>query len=146
MRQQKSFYPRVPQIGDIYMVRFEGIGSEQSGLRPAVVFQNNKGNLHSPNVIVLPLTSVIKKRAQPTHVLLRADQTGLLKDSIVLCENPSCISKQRLQDYITTLPNSYMAQIAEANLVATSALAFVHPSSIPLVRDKSISLNRIVPS
>ena len=128
------------------MVRFEGVGSEQSGLRPAVVFQNNKGNFHSPNVIVLPLTSVIKKRAQPTHVLLRADRTGLLKDSIVLCENPVCISKQRLQDYITALPNSYMAQIAEANLVATSALAFVNPSSIPLVRDKSIFLNRIVPS
>ena len=146
MRQQKSFYPRVPQIGDVYMVRFEGVGSEQSGLRPAVVFQTNKGNFHSPNVIVLPLTSVIKKRAQPTHVLLRADRTGLLKDSIVLCENPVCISKQRLQDYITTLPNSYMAQIAEANLVATSALAFVNPSSIPLVRDKSIFLNRIVPS
>lgn len=66
-----------PQIGDVYMMRFNGVGSEQNGWRPGLVFQNNKGNTYSPNTIVLPLTSAKKKLNQPTHVFVKAEDSGL---------------------------------------------------------------------
>lgn len=77
-----------PMIGDVFMVEFDGVGSEQRGLRPALIFQNNKGNLHSPNVIVLPLTSKIKKTRQPTHVFVPSNGTNLKRNSIVLLRKP----------------------------------------------------------
>ena len=58
---------RVPQIGEVYYMRFGGTGSEQEGFRPGLVFQNNMGNAHSPNIIALPMTSVMKKLGHPTH-------------------------------------------------------------------------------
>ena len=72
---------RVPQIGDVYLMKFGGSGSEQSGWRPGVVFQNNVGNAHSPNIIALPLTSSIKKTNQPTHVIVKAADSFLLPSS-----------------------------------------------------------------
>lgn len=132
---------RVPKIGDVYMLRFDGTGSEQSGWRPALVFQNNVGNTYSPNVIVLPLTSKIKKIGQPTHVFIPAEGTGLARDSMVLCENPDSVSKDRLGRYLTTLPNEYMSQIAEAHLLATSAIAFINPAVILALREKAAKLN-----
>ena len=72
---------RVPQIGDVYLMKFGGSGSEQSGWRPGVVFQNNVGNAHSPNIIALPLTSSIKKKNQPTHVIVKAADSFLLPSS-----------------------------------------------------------------
>ena len=95
---------RQPQIGDIYLMHFGGSGNEQRGWRPGLVFQNNLGNLHSPNIIALPLTSSIKKSNQPTHVVIPAEGTGLAKDSMVLCENPERMSKDRLGNYLTTIP------------------------------------------
>ena len=77
-----------PLIGEVYYMKFEGSGNEQNGWRPGVVFQNNVGNAHSPNVIALPMTKVLKKTGQPTHVLVTAEDTGIPKDSMVLCENP----------------------------------------------------------
>lgn len=88
---------RQPQIGDVYLMQFGGSGSEQNGWRPGIVFQNNIGNAYSPNIIALPLTSQIKKANQPTHVVLPAKETGLRKDSMVLCENPERMSKDRLK-------------------------------------------------
>ena len=64
-----------------------------SGWRPGVVFQNNIGNAKSPNIIALPLTTCLKKLNMPTHVLVRADESGLKKDSMVLCENPERMSR-----------------------------------------------------
>ena len=95
---------RTPLIGEVYMMEFEGSGSEQSGYRPGLIFQNNVGNAHSPNIIALPLTSSVKKMGQPTHVLLKASETGLLKDSVVLCENPQRMSKERIGRFLTGCP------------------------------------------
>ena len=116
-----------PQIGDVYLMKFSGSANEQRGLRPGVVFQNNVGNLHSPNIIALPLTSSIKKTCQPTHVIVLAKDTELKMDSMVLCENPERMSKDRIGAYITTIPDYYMRKIAIANLLATSALSFIDP-------------------
>ena len=66
-----------PVIGEIYMMKFEGEGNVQNGWRPGVVFQNNVGNIYSPNIIALPVTCSIKKLNQPTHVVLKSEESGL---------------------------------------------------------------------
>lgn len=107
-----------PRIGEVYMMNFSGTGNEQKGWRPGLVFQNNTGNAYSPNIIALPLTGSIKKTDQPTHVFVKADGTGLLKDSMVLCENPERMSKRRIGKYITTLSDDVMSEVAIGNLLA----------------------------
>lgn len=131
-----------PQIGDVYLMNFSGQGSEQKGWRPGIIFQNNVGNKYSPNVIALPLTSSIKKLDMPTHVFLPASDTGLVKDSVALCENPQRMSKDRLGAYITSISDEYMSKIAEANLLATSAIAYIDPGLLLNIWRKSLCLNR----
>lgn len=136
---------RQVRIGEVYLMNFGGQGNEQKGWRPGIVFQNNLGNTHSPNIIALPLTSSLKKQNQPTHVVIPANEyTGLAKDSMVLCENPERMSKDRIGAYLTTVPNEYMAQIAIANLLATSAISFVEPEALLLAWQKSLALNSVV--
>lgn len=132
---------RTPKIGEVYMMKFEGAGSEQAGWRPALVFQNNVGNTYSPNVIMLPLTSKLKKSNQPTHVVVPAEGTGLARDSMVLCENPVSVSKDKLGKYLTTLPDEYMSKIAEAHILATSAIAFINPAVILALWERASKLN-----
>ena len=122
-------------------MRFGGSGSEQSGWRPGLVFQNNTGNRYSPNIIALPLTSSLKKANQPTHVILSGKENGLPKDSMVLCENPERMSKERIGQYITTLPDAVMAKIAEASLLATSAVSFISPESLVSLWERACLLN-----
>ena len=117
---------RVPQIGDVYLMKFGGSGSEQSGWRPGVVFQNNVGNAHSPNII--------------------AADSGLRRDSMVLCENPERMSKERLGQYLTTLSEEYMKQVAEANLLATGAIAYLDIEALLAVWKKAAALNAVVPA
>jgi len=132
-----------PRIGEVYLMRFDGEGSEQSGWRPGVVFQNNKGNIFSPNIIALPLTSAIKKIGQPTHVLVKSEDSGLRMDSLVLCENPQRISKGKVGQYITTLSDEYMKKIAEASLIATSAISFLDLDSMISIWERSSLLNGV---
>ena len=132
---------RVPQIGEIYMMRFEGHGSEQSGLRPGLVFQNNTGNKYSPNIIELPITSAMKKLGQPTHILLKASETGLRMDSVVLCENPERMSKERIGKYITKLPEQDMKRVTEGSLLATSAISFLDMESLIRIWRMAAALN-----
>ena len=134
---------RRPQIGDVYLMNFGGQGNEQKGWRPGLVFQNNLGNQYSPNIIALPLTSSLKKSNQPTHVVLPADGTGLVRDSMVLCENPERMSKEKLGNYLTTIPKEYMAKIAVANLLATSAISFIEPDLLLAAWQKSLILNEV---
>lgn len=134
---------KFPQIGEVYLMKFGGQGNEQKGWRPGVIFQNNLGNQYSPNIIALPLTSSIKKSTQPTHVIIPAEGTGLIKDSMVLCENPERMSKERLGDYLTTIPKEYMEQIAIANLLATSAISFINPQLLYSTWQKAVELNAV---
>ena len=134
---------RTPRIGEVYSMRFDGTDSEQRGWRPGVVFQNNTGNKNSPNIIALPLTSCLKKLYMPTHVLIRAADTGLKYDSIVLCENPEKMSKDKIGAYITTLSDNDMKRIAEANLLATSAISFLNLDELIDIWEKTIHLNKI---
>lgn len=129
------------KIGDVYMLDFNGTGSVQAGRRPAVVFQNNVGNLHSPNLVVFPLTTRIKKMSMPTHVLVRSSDSGLVSDSIVLCENPQCVSKDQLGKYLFTLQDHYLKAIAAASILASSAISFMDLDAIIEVWHQASALN-----
>lgn len=88
---------------DIVLVDFgkEVIGVEQGGIRPAIIIQNNPGNVHSLSTIVVPLTKKIKHLNQPTHTLIsKGNGTGLRFDSMVLGECVRQISEQRILEYI----------------------------------------------
>ena len=130
-----------PLIGEVYTMYFSGSGSEQSGWRPGIIFQNNIGNSKSPNIIALPLTTSIKKIGMPTHVLLRASDTGLRFDSMVLCENPEKMSKEKMGRYITTLTNEQMREVTKASLLATGAISFLDEETLISVWKESIQLN-----
>lgn len=132
-----------PSIGEVYLVNFAGSDNEQQGLRPCVIFQNAVGNEHSPNVVVLPITSSIKHTNQPTHVVLPAKETGLVCDSMVLCENPKTLSKNKLGRYLTTIPAKYLKRIAEAQILASSAIAFLDIESLVRVWERSQTLNAV---
>lgn len=132
-----------PQIGDIYMMKFDGSANEQNGWRPGLVFQNNVGNAFSPNIIALPLTSSIKKANQPTHVIVKAANTGLKRDSMVLCENPERMSKEKLGEYITTLSNEYMREIAEASILSSSVISYLDVEVLISVWKKAVALNAV---
>ena len=114
-----------PRLGDIYLMSFSGVGSEQKGVRPGIIFQNDIGNDRSPNVIALPLTTRIKNLAQPTHVLLPAEKYNLLADSLVLCENPQRMSKSRLLKYLGALEEEDIKSIAIGNILSSSAIALL---------------------
>lgn len=131
------------RIGEVYLVSFDGDEHEQSGIRPGVIFQNNVGNEYSPNVIILPLTSSVRKvnDSIPTHVKLKACDTGLKKDSVVLCENPTVMSKSKCGAFLTRIPDKYMSEIAIGSLIATSAISFLSPEVIQEVWCKCVSLN-----
>ena len=130
-----------PKIGEIYLMQFGGSQHEQTGVRPGLIVQNNVGNRFSPNVIALPLTSVMKKQNMPTHVLLRASEGGLAKDSIVLCEGPERMSKGRVRNYITTLAKDEMAEIAKANLLASSLISYLSLEELIEVWKEANELN-----
>lgn len=132
---------KTPQIGEVYLVEFEGGYNEQRGLRPAMIFQNNVGNNYSPNVIVLPLTTSIKKMNMPTHVFLEADKNNLRYDSIVLCENPYCISKLKLGKYLTKISEEKIKDIARANLLSSSIISFLSMSEVADVWKDAVVLN-----
>lgn len=124
---------KCPRIGEIYQIRFEGRGSVQSGWRPGLIIQNNIGNYYSPNVIAVPLTSVMKKCRQPTHVFLPANEVGLKIDSIVLCENPETVSKLNIKDYITKVPEKYMVKIAEAIMYSMPIISYLSEHEVSAV-------------
>lgn len=101
--------------GEIFFAELSPVqGSEQGGLRPVLVVQNDVGNNYSPTTIVLPITSKLDKAKLPTHVALSRDFSGLSRNSVVLAEQIRTIDKKRLQQHVATLDNSTMHQIDRA--------------------------------
>lgn len=118
-------------IGDVCLMEFDGVGNEQQGVRPGVVFQNNTGNGYSPNIIALPITSSLKRADQPTHVVLTAcSENGLSRDSMVLCENPQRMSKWRVIKKMGRVDDDAMRRIAIASMLASSAIGFLSYSEL----------------
>lgn len=91
--------------GEIFLVDFkEQVGSEQAGLRPAIVVQNEIGNMHSPTTIVCPITSKVKSNII-THVPLKATEGNIKMDSTILCEQIRVIDKTRLKRKLGEIKN-----------------------------------------
>jgi mRNA interferase MazF len=101
--------------GDIYYADLSPVvGSEQGGIRPVLIIQNDVGNRFSPTVIAAAITSQRGKAKLPTHILVNAAKTGLSKDSIVLLEQVRTLDKQRLKERMGTLDPQSMTRVDQA--------------------------------
>ena len=94
------------------------VGSEQGGLRPILIVQNDTGNRYSPTVIAAAITSKLNKAKLPTHIQISADDMGLPKNSIVLLEQIRTLDKRRLKDRIGELSGSTMKRVDTALLIS----------------------------
>ncbi len=101
--------------GDIFYADLSPvIGSEQGGIRPVLIVQNDIGNKYSPTVIAAAITSQINKAKLPTHIEISAQEYGLLKDSVILLEQIRTIDKKRLREKIGHLDDDLMDMVNEA--------------------------------
>ena len=101
--------------GEVYFANLNPVvGSEQGGVRPVLIVQNDIGNRYSPTVIAAAITSRRFKTQLPTHISVQADECGLAKDSIVLLEQVRTLDKQRLKERMGSLDDKEMSKINEA--------------------------------
>lgn len=105
--------------GDLYYADLSPVvGSEQGGLRPVLIVQNNTGNRHSPTVIVAAITSRTTKAKIPTHVAISKEDGSLRCDSTILLEQVRTIDRSRLKEYIGRLPDRQMREADTALLIS----------------------------
>ena len=101
--------------GDIYYADLRPVvGSEQGGVRPVLIIQNDVGNKHSPTVICAAITSKMNKAKLPTHVELSARQCDMVRDSVILLEQLRTIDKQRLREKICYIDENLQEKVNEA--------------------------------
>ena len=101
--------------GDIYYADLRPVvGSEQGGIRPVLIVQNDVGNRHSPTIICAAITSKMNKAKLPTHIELSAGKYDMVKDSVILLEQLRTIDKQRLKDKVCHLDEEILKKIERA--------------------------------
>ena len=111
----------VVKRGDIFYADLSPvIGSEQGGIRPVIIMQNDIGNRYSPTVIVAAITSQINKAKLPTHVEISSEEYGLNRDSVVLLEQIRTLDKRRLKEKIGHMTESDMEKVNGALLISLS--------------------------
>lgn len=105
--------------GDIFYADLSPVvGSEQGGIRPVLIVQNDIGNRYSPTVIVSAITSQINKAKLPTHIEIESHQCTLVKDSVILLEQVRTIDKKRLKEKICRLDDELMKKVNKALLIS----------------------------
>ena len=105
--------------GEIYYADLSPVvGSEQGGVRPVLIIQNDVGNKYSPTVIVSAITSQLGKAKLPTHIDLSAERYNLPKNSVALLEQIRTLDKRRLRDKVTALDESKMKEVNRAILIS----------------------------
>ena len=105
--------------GEIYYADLSPvIGSEQGGIRPVLIIQNDVGNKYSPTVIAAAITSQLNKAKLPTHIELSEGEFGLVKDSVILLEQIRTLDKRRLKEKIGELSSSKMQKVDTALLIS----------------------------
>lgn len=105
--------------GDVYYADLRPvIGSEQGGIRPVLIVQNNVGNKHSPTVICAAITSKMNKAKLPTHIELDAKAYEMEKDSVILLEQLRTIDKKRLKDKVCHLDDKIMEKVNKGLLIS----------------------------
>ena len=111
--------------GDVYYADLSPvIGSEQGGVRPVLIVQNDIGNRYSPTVVVVAITSQIQKAKLPTHLEITAEEYDIDKNSVVLMEQIRTIDKQRLKEKITHIDAELMGKIDEALKISLGLIDF----------------------
>lgn len=111
--------------GDVYFADLSPVvGSEQGGVRPVLIIQNDIGNRFSPTVIVAAITAQIQKAKLPTHVEINAEKYGFDRDSVILLEQIRTIDKQRLTDKITQLDEDMMLKVNDALNISIGLIDF----------------------
>ncbi|MCI2255920.1 MULTISPECIES: type II toxin-antitoxin system PemK/MazF family toxin [Bacillaceae] len=111
--------------GDVYFADLSPVvGSEQGGVRPVLVVQNDIGNRFSPTIIVAAITAQIQKAKLPTHVEINAERYGFERDSVILLEQIRTIDKQRLTDKITQLDDGMMEKVDDALQISLGLIQF----------------------
>lgn len=109
----------VVKRGDIFYADLSPVvGSEQGGVRPVLIVQNDIGNKYSPTVIIAAVTSQINKAKLPTHVEISANDFGLAKDSVILLEQIRTVDKRRLREKIGKVNDALMHRVNEALAVS----------------------------
>ena len=109
----------VVKRGDIFYADLSPVvGSEQGGIRPVIIIQNDIGNKYSPTVIVAAITSQINKAKLPTHVEISSEEYGLNKDSVVLLEQIRTLDKRRLKEKIGHMTEHDMQKVEGALLIS----------------------------
>lgn len=105
--------------GDIYYADLRPVvGSEQGGVRPVLIIQNDVGNKHSPTVICAAITSKMNKAKLPTHVELNTKRCDMVKDSVILLEQLRTIDKQRLRERICHIDDELLERVNRALMVS----------------------------
>lgn len=111
----------VVKRGDIYYADLRPVvGSEQGGVRPVLIIQNDMGNRYSPTVICAAITSKLNKSKLPTHIELSAEKFGVVKDSVILLEQIRTIDKSRLREKVCHLNTEIMQEISDSLKVSLS--------------------------
>ena len=114
--------------GDLYYADLSPVvGSEQGGVRPVLIVQNDIGNKYSPTVIVCAITSKLSKAKIPTHIELESEKYNLPKDSVCLLEQIRTLDKQRLQQKVSCINETKMKEVERAILIS---LGFFQKESV----------------
>ena len=112
-------YKMTIKRGELYYADLSPVvGSEQGGIRPVLVVQNDVGNKYSPTIIAAAVTSKINKAKLPTHIELPLGDFGLQKDSVILLEQIRTLDKRRLKERIGELPEVTMSKVDKAILIS----------------------------
>ena len=118
-RNQDPQTAQIVRRGDIFYADLSPVvGSEQGGLRPVLIIQNDVGNRYSPTVIAAAITSRMGKTKLPTHIDVYADRVGLSKDSVILLEQIRTLDKRRLREKMGHLDEEVMAEVNNAIAVS----------------------------
>ena len=114
-----NFVDTIVKRGDIFYADLSPVvGSEQGGVRPVLIVQNDTGNRHSPTVIAAAITSQMGKAKLPTHIEVTAESSGLPKDSVILLEQVRTLDKRRLRERMGRANRNVMEQVDQAIAVS----------------------------
>lgn len=113
--RNRSVEKLVIRRGDIFYADLSPVvGSEQGGIRPVLIIQNNVGNRHSPTVICAAVTSKMNKAKLPTHIEISTKDYKIVKNSVILLEQIRTIDKQRLKEYVCHIDSGMMRKVDRA--------------------------------
>lgn len=111
--------------GDIYYADLSPVvGSEQGGVRPVLVIQNNVGNKHSPTIICAAITSKMNKAKLPTHIEISTKDYKIVRNSVILLEQIRTIDKQRLKEYVCHIDGTTMQKVDRAIRVSLELVTY----------------------